>query len=87
MFQHPVDLAFLAGYKLIEGFCVQVLLVFVGLEDLEGGGALLLFWLFEFYDCLLGVYPVEEGEIFLGDLEQALVSAMQEETRPATGHF
>lgn len=57
------------------------------MEDLECRGAFLLLWLLEFYDRFLGVYPVEEGEILLGDLEQALMSAMQEETRPATGHF
>ena len=76
LLQHPVDLALLAGYKEIERLCVEVLLVFVRLKDLECRRTFLLLCLFEFYDCLLCVYPVEEGEILLGDLEQALMSAM-----------
>lgn len=59
MFEHTIDLAFLAGYYQVQGFCVLVLLVLVGLDDLEGRGPFLLLWLLEFYDRLLGVYPVE----------------------------
>jgi hypothetical protein len=80
-FEDLVYFSFLLVDDAIDGPRIYIFLILEQMQYLEDGGGFGVF-LFELDDSLLGVDPIQQGQVLFGDLDQRVSSAMQEEGGP-----
>lgn len=76
--EYFVDFSFLLVDDAIDGPRIYIFFIFEEMQYLENTGWG-WFYFFELDDCLLSIDPMQHGEVLLGDLDQGVSPAMEQE--------